>query len=613
MEITKVNTEAKLNSLNDYWLMRSKLFSIILITVFGLSLFSCKQQQSLQEMIEVAVKNKDSLLVIPHGKYVIHESLRLTGVNNLVIRGATPNGVEITSSMDVPINDLTIIDKAAGVYEYTNPKLIMPSWPDKFKGYTGWPEVYIDGEPLSIARYPNEGFIKADSIIEAGRKPQNKDLEQLPAKFLSKELSNNYNKEVPLYLNGYWSFKWADEIIRVDSINSKTGEVAMAAPHNYGMGSPSGGLFYALNQPEYVDINDEYYYNPITGTIRFIHSFANEDVESIQIAYQDFIMLDITDCDNLKIENIRFSYHNNLAVKISNSNSVEIESCDIYGLGRTALEITDGYNCGIRNSTLKYLGNIGVALSGGDKNTLTKANHFVDSCSISYFSRHVKTYAPAVKLTGIGHIVRNNKISNAPHNAILFSGNDHLITQNEIKKVCLNTSDAGAIYCGRDWTMGGTVISENSISDLGQASHHHNWAIYLDDLASGISVIDNKIKDSPSGILIGGGRYNVINDNEIINCPKASIIYDARGYAGWFKQHLVNRELSLWPRLEAIPYNKPPWSERFPWLGEIHSDDPAIPRGAEIRKNIIVNSEPPAINDLVYTYGEVDIERGIIE
>jgi len=585
---------------------RIHLFKITLITFIGLCFFSCKQQQSLQSMIDFAVKNKDSVLVIPDGKYVIQKPLLLSGVNNLVIKGDNPNGVIITSSMEVPIKNLTCLDEAIGMYEITNPKLIMPPWPDSFKGYAGWPEIYIAGIPLSISRYPNEGFIKADSIIVAGRKPKNKETKQLPAKFLSANLSKNYNKEIPLFLNGYWSYKWADEIIRVDSINPKTGEIKLAAPHNYGMGSPSGGLFYALNQPEYVDVENEYYFNPKTGTIRFIHSFSNEKVESIQIAYQDFTLLNIKDCNQIKIENINFYYHNNLAVNISNSKSVEIERCEIYGLGRSAIKITDGYNCGVRNSTLKYLGNTGILLLGGDKNTLTKATHFVENCSISYFSRHVKTYAPAVKLNGVGHIVKGNKISFAPHNAILFSGNDHLIAQNEIRKVCLNTSDAGAIYCGRDWTMGGTVIRENIISELGQASHHHNWAIYLDDLASGISVINNQIEDCPSGILIGGGRYNRINNNTISNCPKASIMYDARGYSDWFKHHLIDRELSLWPRLNAIPINQPPWSERFPWLQEIHSDDPAIPRGAEIKNNQIVNSAPPIIDDKVYKYGYVD-------
>jgi hypothetical protein len=42
-------------------------------------------------------------------------------------------------------------------------------------------------------------------------------------------------------------------------------------------------------------------------------------------------------------------------------------------------------------------------------------------------------------------------------------------------------------------------------------------------------------------------------------------------------------------------------------LQEIYDDDPALPRGAEIKNNKIVNSAPPAIDDRVYKYGDVDI------
>lgn len=571
-------------------------------------LFSCKPKVDLKTLLKQAIVNRDSVLVITGGTYIIDEPIQLTEASNLVIKGEPSVNIVITSGMDVPIKKLTCIDKEIGIYEITLPELIMPTWPDAFKGYAGWPEIYIDGIPLNLCRYPNEGFIKADSIIVAGNRPKDNESEHVPARFVSNELTENYNPEYPLFLNGYWKFKWADEIIRVASVDQNTGEINLAAPHHYGMGSPSGGLFYAINQPEYLDIENEYFFNPETGTIRFIHFFSGEKVKSIKIGYRDFTLFDIQDCNQVKIENIKFAFHNNLAVRISNSESVEISNCQFYGMGRSAVEITGGKNCGLNNCSFKYLGSTGVTLTGGDKNTLTKSKHFVKDCDISHYARHVKTYAPGVHLIGVGHIVTGNSISVAPHNAILFTGNDHLIANNKISNVCLNTSDAGAIYCGRDWTMGGTVIKENTIRDLGQASHHHNWAIYLDDLASGIVVKDNIIEDCPSGILIGGGRYNKINGNQLRNCPKASVMYDARGYAGWFRPHLDDRNLSLWPRLNAVPISQKPWSERFPWLQDIENDDPALPRGAEILNNQILNSAKPQIHHKVYEYGNVDIK-----
>ena len=170
----------------------------------------------------------------------------------------------------------------------------------------------------------------------------------------------------------------------------------------------------------------------------------------------------------------------------------------------------------------------------------------------------------------------------------------------------MNTSDAGAIYCGRDWTMGGTVIQNNVIKDLGQASHHHNWAIYLDDLVSGIDILNNTIEDCPSGILVGGGRYNRIEGNKIHNCSKASIMYDARGL-GWYTQYIDDPDNELWQRLRAMPIKESPWKDRFPWLEDIPDDDPGIPKYVIIKDNLLEKTVDPAIHPTVFEYGEVEL------
>ena len=234
------------------------------------------------------------------------------------------------------------------------------------------------------------------------------------------------------------------------------------------------------------------------------------------------------------------------------------------------------------------------------------ANHFVVNSIIRDYARHVRTYAPAVKLSGVGQVVRKNRIFRAPHNAILFSGNDHVIEANVIMEVCWDTSDAGAIYGGRDWTMGGTLIQGNYISKLGEASHHNNWAIYLDDLASGIEVTGNIIEDCPSGILVGGGRYNIITDNTIDGCNKASIVYDARGL-GWYRQYLDDPDNEIWERLRAVPLDQSPWKDRFPWLQDIPDDDPGLPRNVVIKGNILLNSAKPDIHPAVIENGDVEI------
>jgi len=133
---------------------------------------------------------------------------------------------------------------------------------------------------------------------------------------------------------------------------------------------------------------------------------------------------------------------------------------------------------------IEDIGEGGVVLSGGDRQTLTPANLYVERSTIRRFERVSRTYRPAILLNGVGNRAVGNKISDSPHTAILFTGNDHLISQNEIFDVCKETGDAGAIYTGRDWSARGTVISDNHIHDIApNVAMGGTIGVYLEDQA----------------------------------------------------------------------------------------------------------------------------------
>ena len=106
---------------------------------------------------------------------------------------------------------------------------------------------------------------------------------------------------------------------------------------------------------------------------------------------------------------------------------------------------------------------------GGDRKKLEAGRNFALNNNIHHFSRWVRTYRPAVYLYGVGHRVAHNRVHDAPHNAVLFWGNDHVLEFNEVYRVCTETGDAGAFYIGRDWTQRGNVIRYNYFHDLGAA------------------------------------------------------------------------------------------------------------------------------------------------
>ena len=176
-----------------------------------------------------------------------------------------------------------------------------------------------------------------------------------------------------------------------------------------------------------------------------------------------------------------------------------------------------------------------------------------------------------------------------------FLGNDHVIEMNEIHHVCKETGDVGALYTGRDWTQRGNTIRHNFIHDLAGPGTVGAIGVYLDDCYSGTHVYGNVIHKATYAILIGGGRDNTVRNN-IVSHARVGI-------------HISTREVgdltdlksnTLAKRLAAIPYKEPPWSERFPELVGILDDDPGVPKGNVIERNLVVACTHPL--------GEPDLE-----
>jgi hypothetical protein len=488
-------------------------------------------------------------------------------------------------------------------------------WPDRFKGYAGWPEVYINGEALHLARWPNKGYAKISEVIDKGSVPRYGDKSKRGGTFkYTEDEPSGWAADEDVYLNGYWCFKWADEVLKVAEIDPQKKSVKLAVPHTYGIGGASGGLYYAINLIEELDRDDEYVFDRKRGKIYMFlpEEIGGKAVKDVHVALGHTPLLKINNVSNVCLNGIVFA--DNLAdgAVIKNSRNVVIENCTFRNISSTAVSISGCKKCGVRNSHIFNIGKAGINLSGGDRKTLTEANNYAVDNHIHNYARLVKTYAPAVRLSGVGQLAAHNYIHDAPHNAVLFGGNLHLIDGNRIERVCLDTADAGAIYCGRDWALSGNRIIRNWIADLGAAEHHDNWGIYLDDVASGITVNGNIMVDCPSGMLVGGGRNNNITGNLFVRCKtRAYLHYDCRGTKGKRLIPPKSREPKsqnvMWKKLRRIPCQKEPWKSRFSYLAALDNDDnPGAPKNAVVKENLAYNCAPAYISDLAKEFGTVE-------
>ena len=160
-----------------------------------------------------------------------------------------------------------------------------------------------------------------------------------------------------------------------------------------------------------------------------------------------------------------------------------------------------------------------------------------------------------------------------------------MLELNEIHHVAQETSDVGAFYTGRNWTTQGNVLRWNYIHDLGAMGAVGTMGIYLDDCDSGDRLVGNVFYRAGRAAFIGGGRDNLVENNLMIECD-AAVHLDARGTTRIKLDAAPSDSWNLLAKAERLDYKKPPWSTRYPKLASIMDEEPLLPLGNVVRRNV---------------------------
>lgn len=431
-------------------------------------------------------------------------------------------------------------------------------------------ELFFQDQPMTLARWPNEEWAKIAEVPGGpggGRFTYEGDR---PAR---------WQKAGDIWLHGYWSWDWADSYVKVKSIDPGTREIVTEEPHGI-YGYTAGKRFYALNLLEELDQPGEWYLDRTVGLLYF---WPPAPIESnpVYISLMEKPLASLQYVSHINLSWLEFNCTRGNAIEIEGGAHNRLTHCTFRNIGQFAAIITGGQDHGIQDCEIASTGGGGLVLNGGDRRTLTPGNHFADNNHIHHFGRWIHTYRPAIQLEGVSNRISHNLIHDAPHTALAVAGNEHIIEYNEIHRVCLETSDAGALYMGRDWTQRGTVIRHNYFHDLGGGDIN---AVYLNDWTSATTVFGNLFYKAKRGVLIGGGRNNTVENNIFVDCAPA-VHVDGRGLS-WAKAFFDGTDTTLTDRMNEVHYTQPPYSERYPELLTLYADEPAVPKGNVIRHNI---------------------------
>jgi hypothetical protein len=578
------------------------------------------------------------------GKYFLNKSFELkqedSGTEKNPVRycSETPLGAELIGGFNVPdfsfkkISDTEILKR---IDQTVRDKIFvadlnalnipaMKQWGNQFKGRPNTPpELFFNEEPMTVARWPNHAWAGFKTTLDNGmphdektEESNKKVAEKVGVSFIHPETDTKknhggsflydeetlklrdperiarWNIDAGVWLCGYWTHDWSDEVLKVASVDAKQKIMTLLGVHGYGIGGKSWTgyserRYFAMNLLEELDTSGEWYLDRENNQLYF---YPPKDLSgsSIILSTLDQPLVLLNGSNFVRFQGISFGATFGNGIEIRGGTKNAVLACRIFATGRNGIVLNGGTTNLVRGCDLYHIGATGVSINGGDRKTLTPAGHRAVNNHIHHFGRLSRTYCGAFSLHGVGNIVQNNRIHNAPHLAIAYGGNENRIERNEIYHVVQETSDAGALYTGRDWTTQGNIIEENYIHDLGTSDSHGTMGVYLDDCDCGDTIRRNVFYKASRAVFIGGGRDNVAENNLFIECYQG-ISLDSRGMTWKQWNSPTDSSWQLERKAKELDYQNLLWRERYPKLATIMQNEPKAPLGCVFQRNVMID------------------------
>lgn len=520
-------------------------------------------------------------------------------------------------------------------------------------------EVFFNGEPLTLARYPNKGGIKIGKVIDPGSVPRVGDKSNRGATFVYTDPRHKvWAGQKNIWIQGTLNYGFADDYCPIASIDTVKQELKLGKPHLYGVGSGKDFQEYvAINILEELDSPGEWYLDEATGML-YLWPPSELSTASIKVSILEDPIISMEGVSNFQLQNLTVEAGRGIGIYLERCAYTLIAGCTIRNVGtagifmgkgaklldekssvddyvgeplsrqigsyqnhmynNTAWNREAGHHNGVLSCDVYNTGCGGISLSGGDKRTLTPGNSFVENCKISNYNRRNKFTWAGIRVDGVANRITHNEIFNSDWHGIFVFGNDHLFEYNHIHDVTLNSNDTSPWYIGRNPSDRGHMIRYNFFDHCGNKKRM-NMGIYCDDSSAGITVFGNIFNDmmTDHGVLFSNTGWDLVMKNNIVINPLAHTAVTSANYYTWAapqakdmfgKNGLIRRRLE-----KEIDYKSPPYSTKYPsllsYLDVIQEDkewQSMRARGNMLEGNLIIGGPKDPIHLLGGQYAQME-------
>ena len=551
---------------------------------------------------------------------------------------ASPKGATFLGARRLPADGFrTVTDKAVlkrlrpaargKVLSFDLRTVGLSEFPDLPRQFEAWryEELYSGTRTMTLARYPNAGWLEIESVSDHGWredgkvKPGGNGSAVRPGTFVyaPDDAFARWDVSKRIYMHGYWCWEWSTETLLVDAIDPKKREVRLGAIHRYGVGCPWENYtqkrrYYVYNLLEELDAPGEWYIDRPAATLYYYPDAAG--VEGLKLAVRKTPIARMNGTKFAALKGLRFLYSGDRMVEVRDAENCVVADCEAAYGSLGGVQVVGGRQVTVRGSHIHHFGFYGLFVDGGDRKSLTPGGHRVTRNEIHHAGRRIMNGGVCINLKGCGNRVDHNYLHDTPYIAFNYAGNEQLIEYNEIAFAMMEAGDGGGMYSGRDWSSQGNVVRFNYLHHFGEAGfrrkleigekpefeplkmqkHGMLMGVYLDDCDSGDTVSNNLFCAAGCGLFVGGGRDNKMRDNLVMDYEAAAYL-DSRGRS---VANIINLNPGQDPKgnngynflakLERYDYLNEPWVSRYPHLKDILAREPLWPIGTEFTGNVAV-------------------------
>ncbi len=484
-------------------------------------------------------------------------------------------------------------------------------------GGTSWNQLYVDGELQQLARYPNvdDGYVRTGAILESEGLVEPGPVEGGVFEYTDAR-PERWASTDNVWIHGNWFFDWADAAVRLEALDTAKKTITFSQPIAYGL--KPGMRYCYLNVLEELDAPGEWY---LDRDRKLLYYYPKDDLTNADIRFPLVRehLIETAGASYLTFASLSIGYCRSTPVKICGGRDVALEGCTIRNCGGKAVIVGSypdlsteakaggGINHRVESCDISWCGFGGIHVGTGDRRTLEPCGVEIVNNDIHHFSCTCKMYTGGISLDSVGAHVANNRLHDVQHTAVFLKGNDNVIEYNEIYNCVQESDDAGAFYCGRDFTLQGNVVRYNFF--------HH----LKSDAETGVSVFGTYTDDCSAGVAIYGNIYYKVQDAHLSHGAQDILFENNLIVESWGRsKHSVRFVLYGYPRtfdrekgqhyryLREVPHDGPVWRARYSRMRTYTAwapEEQRIPHYCSVRNNVLIGHVPMHFNFSMEEHG----------